>query len=309
MMRENSWFATQRLAEGIFLIAEPMHVNSYLIVGSERAILFDTGLGIRSIRSEVEKITNRPVLAVNSHHHFDHVGGNHEFEEIGVHTSAEELVTLPQPAEWIPSYLRFIDGVQREYANFRRMDQAGFQVLGPEMQMRPFPEDFDPEAWTTQPTTASQLLGDGDEIDLGGRTIRVLHTPGHTVDSVCLLDEHARTLFSGDTVDTGPIYAHLATSSLDQYVHTTRKLASDVGPLVDSIFSAHGARYRSYPDMLSRVADAFEEIQGTAPAFFDSEDCFQSKVKEVLFNDFSIVVSDELASNLCDASGCSAVAN
>ena len=81
----DDWFQVYETAEGVFSIVEPYQIEesiSHLIVGDERAILFDTGIGLLPIRPVVERITNRPVTVLNSHTHFDHVGGNAEFSSI-----------------------------------------------------------------------------------------------------------------------------------------------------------------------------------------------------------------------------------
>lgn len=286
----SDWFAAQRLREGVYLIAEPMHVNNYLIVGSQRAVLFDTGLGIADIRQFVQSITDKPILAVNSHHHFDHVGGNRAFDEIAFHRDGVELHRAGPPAHWLPKYLEAVAAVQEQYQKFEAIDREWFSVLGPEMRMRPIPADFDPAAWTVTAVEATRLLDDGDEIDLGGRVLRVLHTPGHTADSICLLDEKNRVLFSGDTIDTGPIYAHLASADVDEFSDTAHRLARDVAPKVDDILCAHGARYRTYPDMLARLADAFDTLRSGAAEFAPSEDCFMGAVAEARFDGFSLTV-------------------
>lgn len=87
-----SWFATRKLGEGTYLLAEPPHVNSYLILGSRRAVLFDTGMGIASIREVTESLTDLDILVVNSHYHFDHVGGNSQFAQIAIHSAGRDPV-------------------------------------------------------------------------------------------------------------------------------------------------------------------------------------------------------------------------
>lgn len=294
-MSHSSWFATQRLREGVHLVSEPMHVNSYLIVGSRRAVLLDTGMGISSIRNCVEELTDKPLLVVNSHHHFDHVGGNHEFEEIAIHEAGAELLPQHPPEHWFPAYLEFVDAVLEQYRVFREIDEAWFQVLGREMQMRPLPSEFDGRSWRTVPTVPTSLLKDGDEIDLGDRALRVVHTPGHTLDSICLLDEQRRTLFSGDTIDTGPLYAQFDNSDVGLFTSSTRRLAAEVARRIDTIFSAHGSRYTSYPEFIGRVADAFDQVQAGDVTFSGTQDCFGGEHKEARFNDFSIVVAQDYA--------------
>src|SRR5262249_57607595 len=79
------WFATRELPDGVFLIAEPPHVNSFLVVGDERAALIDSGMGIGRIRPVAESLTDRPIEVVNTHYHWDHSGGNQEFARSAIH--------------------------------------------------------------------------------------------------------------------------------------------------------------------------------------------------------------------------------
>jgi glyoxylase-like metal-dependent hydrolase (beta-lactamase superfamily II) len=288
-MTRPDWFAVQRLRAGIYLIGEPMHVNSYLILGSRRAVLFDTGMGISDIRAAVEQVTRLPVLVVNSHYHFDHVGGNHRFDDIAIHELGAERLRQGPPDHWFPGYLSFVEEALSQYAVFREIDKTWFQVLAPEMQMRPLPGTFDRSSWRTVSTVPTMLLKEGDELDLGGRTLRVVHTPGHTQDSICLIEEESRIMFTGDTIDTGPIYAQYEDSSLDSFVTSTRKLTSYIDD-VDVLLSAHGARYQSYPELILRVADAFTEVTTGDVEYFDTQDCFGTAAKEARFNDFSILV-------------------
>jgi glyoxylase-like metal-dependent hydrolase (beta-lactamase superfamily II) len=82
---KSHWFEIYRLNDMTYAFLEPNHIEeviSYLIMGQRRAVLFDSGMGIADIRSELASITNLPVVVINSHSHYDHIGGNHQFKEI-----------------------------------------------------------------------------------------------------------------------------------------------------------------------------------------------------------------------------------
>jgi glyoxylase-like metal-dependent hydrolase (beta-lactamase superfamily II) len=110
------------------------------------------------------------------------------------------------------------------------------------------------------------------------------------IDSICLLDSGSRIMFTGDTIDTGPIYAQFEESSIDAFAASTQKLLAYVGG-VDLLSSAHGARYQSYPELIARVAGAFALIQAGDAELFDAVDCFGTPAKEARFNDFSVLVN------------------
>ena len=89
--QDQDWFEVYRVADGVFALVEPRQFQetiSYLVVGTNRALLFDTGLGLFPIRPVVEELTTKPVDVLNSHTHFDHVGGNAGFEGVLAWNSA-----------------------------------------------------------------------------------------------------------------------------------------------------------------------------------------------------------------------------
>src|SRR5918999_3062262 len=91
------WFEVATVDDGLLRIVEP-HVdpflrgNMYLVRGRARDLLVDAGLGIASLRDELDDLFERPVVAVATHRHFDHTGGLHEFDEVAVHRDDAEAV-------------------------------------------------------------------------------------------------------------------------------------------------------------------------------------------------------------------------
>ena len=90
------WFAIDEPVPGVFRIQEPLHeenVKSFLVLGTDRAALIDTGMGVADIAAVVRSLTDLPVTVINSHAHWDHIGGNELFDEIWIHEAeAEGLV-------------------------------------------------------------------------------------------------------------------------------------------------------------------------------------------------------------------------
>ena len=82
---ENSFYKWKQLWEGVFHIQDLFSDYMYLVVGEEKAALIDTGMGFPGLRQLVERLTDKPVMVLNTHGHLDHIGGNDEFDCIYLH--------------------------------------------------------------------------------------------------------------------------------------------------------------------------------------------------------------------------------
>ena len=211
----DDYFAVADLGGHTFAIGEPRYGQcnfSYLIIGSERALLFDTGPGVRNIAPVVRALTSLPVEALPSHLHFDHVGNLARFSDVA-------LPDLPA----LRSQLR--DG---------RFVFGFYQHLG-------FVEGF-----KRPDLSVARWISPGSQINLGDRNLTLQSVPGHTPDSVVLLDSQTNRLFAGDFIYPSEIYAFLPGADLSAYAASARRLVALVNP--DTlIFGAHGC------DRLPRV--------------------------------------------------------
>ena len=260
--QSQDWFEVYRIGDGVHAIYEPgqfEEVISFLIAGDDRALLFDTGLGIGDMRRLVSELTALPVIVLNSHTHYDHIGGNHAFD------TAYAVDT-----------------------NHTRMRAGGLaheavaEFVGPGWIWKPTPAGFDPSSYRTRPFDIDRYITDGETVDLGGRTLQVLVTPGHAPDALCLLDRDNRLLFTGDTFYLASLYTHLPGSDLVQYASTARRLAT-LQPQVDTLLTAHNvpAVEAAY---LERLANAFAEIQSGSAGYVTTDG-----YREYGFGDFSII--------------------
>ena len=128
-------------------------------------------------------------------------------------------------------------------------------------------------------------------IDLGGRSLEVLLTPGHAPDSLCLLDRERRLLFTGDTFYPAPLYTHIPGSSFEDYRASAHRLAA-MAPLVSHILPGHNQGLLG-GEYLIRMAEAFDQVAAGAGSFDVTDGNRQYR-----FEDFSIIVSGETADGL-----------
>ncbi|MDH3747313.1 MAG: MBL fold metallo-hydrolase [Gammaproteobacteria bacterium] len=264
--QQQDWFEVYKVLDGVYAIYEPgqfEEVISFLILGNERALLFDTGLGIGDIRAVVATLTDLDVVVLNSHTHYDHIGGNHQFSQI----------------------------LGRD-TTFTRLHEAGSshddvaEFVGPGWVWKEFPPDFDPSTYRSKPFQIDERISDRNKIDLGGRILEVLETPGHTPDSICLIDRDNHLLFSGDTFYLAPLYTHLEGSDFEQYAHSAARLAALVVD-IEYVLTAHNVPIVTSSYLLE-LREAFDTIKSGR-----GEYALADGHREYDFGDFSIIVANE----------------
>lgn len=215
------WFERERIDADITFLWEP-HVDPFLrcniwhVRGRDRDVVVDTGLGVASLREAARDLFERPVTAVATHSHYDHIGGLHEFETRVVHRDERDGIDLFAPL----AKLRAADFPDEILAQLR---EAGYAVSEEVLSAYPH-ADFDPAAYAVTPTQATRLVDEGDVIDLGDRVFEVLHLPGHSPGSIGLWDAASGTLFSGDAVYDGPLLDRLPFSDRAVYALTMERL-------------------------------------------------------------------------------------
>ena len=235
---DDGWFEVYRVAPQTLAIYEPHQSEetiSYLILGRERALLFDTGMGIGDLKALIAGLTKLPVVVLNSHTHDDHVGNNWQFDTVfGMDTS-----------------------FTRESAKGSKADAQA--EVAPGEVCGKLPKGFDRAAYATRPWKVSKWMHDGDRIDLGGRTLEILATPGHTPDAICLFDRANGLLFTGDTYYPGTVWIYRPETDLAAYGRSVRRLAA-LEPEVKLVLGAHNVPVAA-PAVLRELAAAFEKVE------------------------------------------------
>jgi glyoxylase-like metal-dependent hydrolase (beta-lactamase superfamily II) len=260
------WFDVYRVRPGVFALYEPKqyeHVISWLIVGERRALLFDTGLGVARIADVVRELTALPVTVLNSHTHFDHVGGNADFADVW---NADT-----------PFSRANADG---------HLDDYGRATLEPDRLCGPLPAGVKRAPYTLRPWEVSRRVADGERIGLGGRELEVLFTPGHAPDALCLLDREHGLLFTGDTYYPGPIYLFAPGTDLAAYADSVNRLARLV-PSLTLLLPAHEVPV-AQPAQLAALQDAIARVRAGSATAVPSEGLLEYR-----FDGFSLLLAPD----------------
>lgn len=200
------WYRQQHIEEGVTLIDEP-HIqpfyrcNIWHVRGRDRDMMVDSGMGVVSLRQWVPLVSERPLEAVASHTHFDHIGCQHEFDSRLCHAAEAEIMAHPTRANTL--------------ADPYVTDEI-FEAL-PDVPYRS-------DTYAVKGAPATRLLADGDGIDLGDRRFEVIHTPGHSPGGIALYEAATQMLISGDIVYDGPLIEDTYHADMEDYVASMERL-------------------------------------------------------------------------------------
>lgn len=229
------WFTVDRIDSETFCISEYRHweeTHCYLLNGQTRSLLIDTGLGIENIAELVNKLATGPVTAVATHIHWDHIGGHRYFPDFYAHEA--ELGWLNGE---FPLSIETVRGMVLDRCD----PPVGFDVSRYQLfQGRP-----------------TRLLADGDIIDLGGRAVAALHTPGHSPGHLCFWEPERGFLFTGDLVYKDMLLAWYPSTDPEAYLASLEKIAA---LRAKRVFPAHHS-LDIQPEILGRMRDALRKLK------------------------------------------------
>lgn len=231
----DNWFTHGKIDHDTFILSEYRHweeTHCYLLCGTNKALLIDTGLGICDISKEIKKLTALPVTAVATHIHWDHIGGHKYYPDFYAHEAELDWLNGKFP-------------LSRETVRQMVLDRCEA------------PEDFDIGQYEMFQGAPTRVLEDGDVIDLGGRRLEALHTPGHSPGHMCFFERERGYLFTGDLVYKDMLFAYYPSTDPEAYLASMERAASLP---VKRVFPAHHSLDTS-PELLARVRDAFRELK------------------------------------------------
>lgn len=231
----NDWFSIDEIDKNTYIVSEYRHweeTHCYLLNGTERSLLIDTGLGIADISKVVAKLTDKHVTAVATHIHWDHIGGHKYYPDFYAHEAELDWLNggFPQSLEMIKGYV--VDRCE-------------------------LPDGYDVNTYEFFQGLPTKVLHGGEVIELGGRTIKVLHTPGHAPGHMCFWEAEKGYLFTGDLVYKGTLIAWFPSTDPEAYLRSLEAVAELPAT---KIFPAHHS-LDIQPEILMRMRNAFRQLK------------------------------------------------
>lgn len=200
---QHPWLKVKKISEKVWCIVDGDIGNIYLVEGRDSAMLIDNGVGAVDLQAFVKSITRLPLIVVNTHSHPDHTGSNHQFSKVRAHADELEMI---------------------RFFGTKEMRASMAKSFGLGVRQPPIPDSVLFHVSDSLYTPLLVPLKDGHVFDLGNRKIEVIHVPGHTKGSICLLDRQDRLLFTGDN-DNTLVWLHPQDAQpLEIYLKSLRKL-------------------------------------------------------------------------------------
>ncbi len=207
------WFKVSEVSPAVFRIDDNNAVNVYLIIGKDSALVVDTGMGSADLVSQLKKLTSKPLIVVNTHGHPDHTGANYQFKKVYIHPDEILAAMNTNTPE------------QRKSATQNMLNGKK-------------PAEEDTYKGPVE-NTKYVPVREGFVFKLGGRTIKVIETPGHTPGELVLLDVENKLLFTGDN-DNSLVWLFLPTCKpLHEYLASLEKLQKRMSEFT-TLFPGHG---------------------------------------------------------------------
>ncbi len=239
-----------QIEKGIWEIDEFDCASIFLIIGSEKAMVLDTGMGIGDLRGAIEMITDKPLQCVISHGHIDHTGNCRQFEEIWIHPDDQEA-PVPQSLE------------RRRYDTERIARRQKSCIGAPYTMFNLYPYDINVDLREPGPDDKMPVihdLYDGEQFDLGGgRVITAYECPGHSKGEMIFIDDYDRICFCGDALNFNLGVGQVPLERTLKYMKRMR----DMSDRYDRIYNGHhDFRALGMPlddDCLPTVIDMMED--------------------------------------------------
>lgn len=221
-----NYFKTEKLTENLIRIIDCIGVCCYLVIGSDRACLLDTGCGYGNIKKYVQTLTDKPIFVILTHGHYDHMGGASLFDEVYMNLDDLEVFKKHTDPSW-RNYVSIQNDIVGKIPNEEHIPYANPLLI--------------------------KGLKDGDCFNLGGEIVKMISVKGHTPGMMCPLLMKERTIIFGDACGVGVLLFDEYSSVVSEYKQSLlnlKKLENEY----DIVYRNHGT-FTSQKELLDYVIE------------------------------------------------------
>ena len=229
-----NFFKSEKISESVTRIFGPTGELMYLVEGSDRAVLIDTGTGVGNLSEYVKELTDKTITVILTHGHVDHASGAPNFEEVYMNHADDEVYKEHIDFEVRKGY------VKAQYKDFDKIIESDY------VQQKN--------------SSAYKDLKAGDVFDLGGITLEIYNAAGHTPGQMAVLIKEERILMTGDAANQATFLFDKYSFGLTSYEKSMKDLLSKTDGKFDKILLSHGTG-DAPKELLANIIQLCEEIK------------------------------------------------
>lgn len=231
-MKDRTDYTVEKINEQVYRINEFNIMNCYLVIGEEKALLVDCGVGAGNMAEFVRTLTDKPVILAATHAHVDHVGAAWQFGKVYIHKGDAPLIRYQSSKNRRKWYLRKHPSTEKfglDSENFAKQKHYLLPVF----------------------------FGNNHKFDLGGITVEAVHTPGHSRGSVCFKIEKYKLMLVSDNYIPILNCKYEFGAPLSQWLRSAKEFL----PVCEeyTLYGGHGQHPIS-PDVVKWLVKTVEEI-------------------------------------------------
>jgi glyoxylase-like metal-dependent hydrolase (beta-lactamase superfamily II) len=233
-MEQLNFFKSEKISESVTRIFGPTGELMYLVEGTEKAALIDTGTGVGNLSEYVKELTDKKITVILTHGHVDHASGAPNFEEVYMNHADDEVYKEHISFEVRKGY------VQAQYRDFDKIVES----------------DYVPQ----KSSLVYKELKEGDIFDLGGITLEIYNAAGHTPGQMSVLLKEERMLITGDAANQATFLFDQFSFGVTSYEKSMKDLLSKTNGKFDKILLSHGTG-DAPKELLENIIQLCEDIK------------------------------------------------
>lgn len=254
------YFKSIKISENVTRIFGPTGELMYLVEGSNKAALIDTGTGVGNLNEYIRKLTDKPIIVILTHGHVDHASGAASFNEVYMNHADDEVYIEHNNLELRKDYIK------AQFKDFNKILDTDYVKENSQSDYKDLTEET--------------------VFDLGGVTLEIYNASGHTPGQMAVLFKEERILMTGDAANQATFLFDKYSLGITSYEKSMKDLLSKTDGKFDKILLSHGTG-DAPKELLSNIIQLCKDIKASKsddiPFDFMGQRAYIAKKTDVKF--------------------------